>query len=145
MALIAGDHLGAGVLIGSHHLAQFLRVESAGEDGGVHQVTEQHGELAAFRFWGTRGGYWGFDGGCSIDLGRRPLHRLRRWRSRCCGAASATHPDEHVPVLVHGHALGSDELIFQHVKVLVIQLELKPQRSVCDPPSLLEERYDLIE
>jgi hypothetical protein len=29
--------------------------------------------------------------------------------------------------------------------VLVIQLELKPQRSVCDPPSLLKERYDLIE
>ncbi len=48
MPLKAGDHLGAGVLIGPHHLAQVFRVELAGEHRRVHQVTEQHGELAAF-------------------------------------------------------------------------------------------------
>jgi short-chain 2-methylacyl-CoA dehydrogenase len=48
MPLKAGDHLGAGVLIGPHHLAPLLRVELAGEHGGVHQVTKQHRELAAF-------------------------------------------------------------------------------------------------
>jgi hypothetical protein len=48
--LEAGDHFGAGVLIGPHDLAPLLRVELAGEDGGVHQVTEQHRELAAFGF-----------------------------------------------------------------------------------------------
>jgi hypothetical protein len=50
MPLKARNHLGTGVLIGPHHLAQLFRVELAGEHGRVHQVTEQHGELAAFRF-----------------------------------------------------------------------------------------------
>ena len=50
----AGDHLGAGVLIGPHHLTQLFRVELAGEHGRVHQVTEQHGELAAFPPRGCR-------------------------------------------------------------------------------------------
>ena len=52
MPLKAGDHLGAGLLIGPHHLAEVFRVELAGERGRVHQVTEQHGELAPFRVWG---------------------------------------------------------------------------------------------
>src|SRR4030095_15553805 len=46
--LKAGDQLSASLLIGAHHLVQLFRVELAGEDGRVHQVTEQHGELAAF-------------------------------------------------------------------------------------------------
>ena len=58
MPLKAGDHLGTGVLIGPHHLAQVFRVELAGERGRVHQVTEQHGELAAFGFWSVWRG-WG--------------------------------------------------------------------------------------
>ena len=57
MPLKAGDHLGARVLIGPHHLAEVFRVKLAGEDGGVHQVTEQHGELAAFGLW-RRGCSW---------------------------------------------------------------------------------------
>jgi hypothetical protein len=58
MPLEAGDHFGAGVLIRPHHLAPFFRVELASEHGGVQQVTEQHRELAAFGFWGMRGGWW---------------------------------------------------------------------------------------
>jgi hypothetical protein len=54
MPLEAGDHLGAGVLIGPHHLAPVFGVELAGEHGRVHQVTEQDGELTAFGFWGPR-------------------------------------------------------------------------------------------
>ena len=57
MALIASDHLGAGLLIGPHHLAPLFRVELAGERGRVHQVAEQHRELAAFGLWRTRGGW----------------------------------------------------------------------------------------
>ena len=57
MPLKAGDHLGAGVLIGPHHLAQVFRVELAGEGGRVHEVTEQHGELAAFGLRCGRGGW----------------------------------------------------------------------------------------
>ena len=55
MPLEAGDHLGARVLIGPHHLAQVFGVELAGEDGRVHQVTKQHGELAAFGLRCVRG------------------------------------------------------------------------------------------
>jgi hypothetical protein len=36
MPVIAGDHLGAGVLIGPHYLAQLFRVELAGEHGRVY-------------------------------------------------------------------------------------------------------------
>jgi hypothetical protein len=54
MALKAGDHLGTGVLIGPHHLAQLFRVELASEHGRVYQVTKQHGELAALGLKGSR-------------------------------------------------------------------------------------------
>ena len=42
------DDRGAGLLVGPHHLAQVFRVELPGQAGRVHQVTEQHRELAAF-------------------------------------------------------------------------------------------------
>jgi hypothetical protein len=54
MPLKAGNHFGAGLLIGPHHLAQLLRVELAGEHSRVYQVTQQHGELTAFRVGGAR-------------------------------------------------------------------------------------------
>ena len=53
MALEAGDHFGAGLLIGPHHLAPVFGVELAGEGGGVDEVTEQDGQLAAFGLWGA--------------------------------------------------------------------------------------------
>jgi hypothetical protein len=57
MPVKAGDHLGTGVLIGPHHFAQVFRVKLAGQGGRVHQITEQHGELAPFRL-GRSGGGW---------------------------------------------------------------------------------------
>ena len=54
MAVKAGDHLGAGLLIGPHHLAPVFGVELAGEHGRIHQITEQHRELAAFGVGRTR-------------------------------------------------------------------------------------------
>jgi hypothetical protein len=59
MALKAGDHLGAGLLIAPHHLAQVFRVELASEHGRVHEVTKQHGKLAAFSVGWTRFDGWG--------------------------------------------------------------------------------------
>jgi hypothetical protein len=44
MPLEAGDHLGAGSLIGPHRLAQFFRVELASERSRVDQITKQHSE-----------------------------------------------------------------------------------------------------
>jgi hypothetical protein len=52
--LKAGDHLGAGLLIGPYHLAPIFRVKLAGERSRIHQVAEQHGELTAFGFRNTR-------------------------------------------------------------------------------------------
>jgi hypothetical protein len=54
MALIAGDHLGARLLIGPYHLAPVFRVEPARQRRGIDEVAEQHGELAAFGVWGAR-------------------------------------------------------------------------------------------
>jgi hypothetical protein len=56
MPVIALNHSGAGALIGPHHLAPLFGVELAGEHRRVHQITEQHRELAAFGLWGTRFG-----------------------------------------------------------------------------------------
>jgi hypothetical protein len=41
-------------LIGPHHLAYLFRVKLARQARRVHQVTEQHGELAAFGLRGMR-------------------------------------------------------------------------------------------
>src|SRR5262245_38269007 len=51
--LIAGDHLGTGLLIGAYHLAQVFGIELTGEAGRVDQVSEEHRELAplGFREW----------------------------------------------------------------------------------------------
>src|SRR5262249_18406079 len=46
--LEACDHFGAGLLIGPHDGAQVFGVELAREASRIHQVAEQHRELAAF-------------------------------------------------------------------------------------------------
>jgi hypothetical protein len=48
VAIKALNHGGAGGLIGADHLAVIFRVQLPGEPGGIHEVTKQHGELAAF-------------------------------------------------------------------------------------------------
>ena len=42
------EHLDASGLIGEHHLAEVFRVELTGEADRVHEVAEQHRELAPF-------------------------------------------------------------------------------------------------
>src|SRR4029450_440443 len=95
MPIIASDYLGAGVLIGPHHLAQLFRVELAGEHGRVHQVTEQHSELAAF---GIRRGR-DDRGWCDPSLLGCRRSRLG-WR--CWRRVHAPPPDQDGPVLVTG-------------------------------------------
>jgi hypothetical protein len=124
MPLKAGDHLGARVLIGSHHLTQLFWVELASEHGRVHQVTEQHGELAAFCLRGTTFG----SGGLSWQGG---YVLLEGWWGSCL-----PHPDEHSALLINGETLGGDELGFQVLKHLVIQIELAFERPIGHATSL---------
>ena len=68
IAIVALDHVGTHPLILAHHMTPVFRIELAGEHGRVHQVTEQHGELAAFRLRGTTFG----SGGTLLGGGKRP-------------------------------------------------------------------------
>jgi hypothetical protein len=66
------DDRGRGLLVGAPHGAPVFGVELTGELCGAHQVTEQHGELAAFglrrpRVHRSRGH---LDGQVSWDVGR---------------------------------------------------------------------------
>ena len=54
MPRVAFDHVPAGLLISTHHLAQLLRIEFAREFGRTDQVAEHDRELAALAF-GTDG------------------------------------------------------------------------------------------
>jgi hypothetical protein len=49
MPLVAGDHLGARLLIGQHHLAQLFGIELTGKRRRIDQITKQDGELPALR------------------------------------------------------------------------------------------------
>src|SRR5215510_13122397 len=57
MPIVALDNLGTRSLICPHHLPVLFGIKLAGEFGGVHEITEHHGELAAF---GVRGGPFGW-------------------------------------------------------------------------------------
>ena len=52
MALEALDHLGTGRLIRPDDIPQVFRVKLTGEHGGVHEVAEHDGELAALGLGG---------------------------------------------------------------------------------------------
>jgi hypothetical protein len=51
----------------------------------------------------------------------------------------AARPDQHVTVLVDGDALGLDELGFQVLQVLVVEIEAAFERTIGDPPLALEQ------
>src|SRR5262249_29664036 len=94
MAAIALDHFGTRRLVGTYHLAVVFRVKLTGEARGVHEVAEQHGELAAFGLRRLRFGWC--DGrranaGGQRDRWLRGLRGCRRWR---WDSASLTTPDQ---------------------------------------------------
>jgi hypothetical protein len=55
--IVALDNVSTHPLIRTHHVPVLFGVELAGEARGVHEVTEQHGELAPFRLWRSGGGW----------------------------------------------------------------------------------------
>ena len=120
MAVKALDHLGTGVLIGAHDLAQVFGIELAGERGRVHQVTEQHGELTAFGL----GAGWSAEGRILCPAGRRKGRRRRGRRrrrqgvSRPCPQSRPGRAPHHPP-----QGLALEEFVFQRLQVRVIERE----------------------
>src|SRR2546430_6250494 len=78
MSLIALDDFRTCRLIGTNDFPVLFGVELGGESGRIDQITEHHGELAAFGFWCPRG----HDRRCWFDrwcgLGRSRWDRLGR-------------------------------------------------------------------
>jgi hypothetical protein len=92
-------------LIGSDHLEVIFRVELAGERGGIGQITEHHGELAAFRF------------GFAVWGGER-----------------VARPDQRLALGVDREPSSVDEFVSKVFEVRIIQTELSLERLIGDPP-----------
>jgi hypothetical protein len=130
VALVALDDRGGGLLVAAHHLAPVLGVESCGEAGRVHQVAEEHRELAALGFW----------------LGAERLDRLdpsnRGVRiagiGRCGIDRGWTYPRERL-AFAGGHLLDIHQLFNQGVELVVIEVEFESQRSQRDPALLAQQ------
>jgi hypothetical protein len=117
-------------LIGAYHRAQIFGIKLTGERGRVDQVTEQHGELAAFRLW--RSG-----GGCRRGLqGRESGRGDRRLRD--------TRPDQDAPGFIRCQALALDELVFERFQVRVIELKLQLEGTIRQAAPLAQEGDRLI-
>jgi hypothetical protein len=139
MALKAGDHLGARLLIGPHHVAEVFGVETTGQRRRLDEVTEQHGELTAFRLRGRRCGW----GNRSLErVGIRRAERLcrlerwcggRRWRIR------TTRPDEDSPIFIHGHLFGVDQVVLEVFQDLVVELPPALEDPIGQALLLLEQ------
>jgi hypothetical protein len=128
------DHR-AGGLIGPNDLPQVFGVELAGEPGGIHQVTEEHRELAAFGISGLGYGerrctrcWWAL-----WDLSWR--RGLRRW-----GAG----PDQPPPICIHNLGMREAEFLLEGLEVRIIECELHPERPIRDPTPLAQQREHLI-
>ena len=145
MPLKAGDHLGAGLLIGAHDLAQVFRVELAGEWGRVDQVTEQDRELAAFRLWRSRSGRERYQRRHRSRLSGRLGRVLGGGRRKGGGRLRVTYPDQNAPVLVARQTLGVDQFDLEVFEIRVVQPKLTLYGAIGHPASALEQLYDLVE
>ena len=139
MPLIALDDLGTGSLICTDHVPILFRVELAGEYGRVHQITKQHGELAAFGLRGlgrvtqveAAGGAWA---GGGWDTWGQALGGLR-----------ATRPDQDSTVLIDGEPLALDEFVLEILQIVVVEVELALERAIGHAPTALEHGDRLVE
>ena len=143
MPVKALDDLGTGGLVGAHHLPQIFGIELAGERGRVHQVTEQHGELAAF---GLRSGVVGGEPCPLRCLGMRQGRRRRgRWRRREGGCrARVASPDQTAPRIIDHMGLRVEEFVLQGSELRVIQRELELEGAIGHAAPLAQEGDHLI-
>jgi hypothetical protein len=143
MPVKAGDHLGAGILIGPHHLVQLFRVKLASESGRVHQVTKQHRQLAAFSLGLVRFGQWRSSLREETYRGFLPVRRCGGHRRR--GWARASGPDQHATVFIHGQALTVNEFLLQVCQEVIIQMELPFEGAIGHASAALEQGNSLIQ
>jgi hypothetical protein len=145
MPVKAGDHLGAGLVIGLDHLTVVFRIELTREACGLHQVTKQDGQLAPFGI--RRGKYgkgrcWLADVSCVHIRVRSVLGGGEQWRWR---RGNAPCPDQDAPALISGHLVRVQEFVLQIVQGLLIQLKLALECPIRHPLTLAQEIDDLIE
>src|SRR5262245_33080738 len=110
MALKAGDHFGAGVLIGPHHGAKIFRVELAGQHRRTVQDTTQHGELATFGFRWVIVVWWRF-GSRVRFLDDRLWWSLDSWSRWLRFRAAIAGPYQDAIIFINGQLLRVDEFV----------------------------------
>jgi hypothetical protein len=144
MPLKAGDDLGAGVLIGAYDLPKLFRVKLRRECGRADQVTEEDGELAAFRL-GHGGSRRGWD--------RLGQHRRLAGGQGCRGGYDGSwgrrcsripDPDEDFPVLIGREPLAFDQFDGQVFQGGVVELKLPLERAIRQAAALAQQGNRLI-
>jgi hypothetical protein len=113
MPIKALDDLSTELLIGAYHFPEVFRIQLASEGGRVHEVAEQHRELATFRVEQM----WGVDS----SSGQSSFYRRRRGRGDVLrqqrrgvgsrGHGRGTRPHQDSARLVHRQLLPIDEFV----------------------------------
>ena len=124
-------------------------IEAADEFGRVFEVGKQHRDLLAFAFQGGAGGEdlvgqmgWGI--GQWRRVRRTGLHH-RRIR-RLAGAGPPRHQSRPgLVVLIHGHALRRNDLVFQVLQAGIVELELPLEGVIGHASPLAQQVQHLIQ
>jgi hypothetical protein len=136
VSIKACDNVCTDALIRTDHVPVLFGIELGGEFCGVYEVTEHHGQLAAFGFGRGRGDW----GGC--DPGRLSFPRSR-WGWRCWRCVTASRPDQDGSRLVAGYLFGLNEFGLEVFEVLVIQGKAAFEGAIGEALFLLEQVQDL--
>jgi hypothetical protein len=145
MSVIAGDHRGAGVLIGPHHLAEVFGVELTGQCGRVHQVTEQHGELTALGVGSRRGDPWGCSQRPHVCWPGEVLVARQGGRCERCGRPGVLEPYDAMVVLAERVRVGIAQFGKEIGQGLCIKLILPLEGAIGDAAALAQQGDHLID
>src|SRR5262245_16842494 len=142
MPIVALDDCSTSRLISTHNVTPVFRVELRGQLGGIDQVAEHDRQLPSFRVGRRRGS----NARCDLS-GWLFLHsRLWCWLSRGSGdflsACSFTRPD-HTSTLLIDHRVREEQLVFQVVEVVVIEVKASLEGTIGCPSLAFEEVNDL--
>jgi hypothetical protein len=130
MPIKALDDLGTELLIGAHYLPEVFRIQLASEGSRVHEITEQHRELAPL---GVRRRRSSGDGGGLMSghgLGNQQEPWLGQRRGRRRGRRRLTDPDQDRARLVASELFRLDEFGLHVFEILVIQSKTAFERAI---------------